>query len=70
MKEYAIYDIVENEYTEADRYYCVNANSPIDAIKKYMHEISLTGKVVRTITDENIRFIVHNSRGRYLYQLV
>ena len=69
MKNYEIYDFGRGSYLGQDQYYTVSAGSPAEAIKKYMNENGLSGKIVRTITDTNTRFIVHNSRGSYLYSL-
>lgn len=69
MKNYEVYDFGQGSYLGQDCYYHVIATSPVEAIKKYMAENGLSGKVVRTITDTNTRFIVHNARGSYLYAL-
>ena len=69
MKNYEIYDFGRGSYLGQDQYHYVLANSPVEAIKKYMVENGLSGKIVRTITDTNTRFIVHNARGSYLYAL-
>ena len=69
MRNYEIYDFGRGSYLGQDQYYTVSADSPVEAIKKYMNENGLSGKIVRTITDTNTRFIVHNSRGSYLYSL-
>lgn len=70
MKQYEIYDFAQGEYLGQDRYYYTDAASPIDAIENYMKENNMSGKIVRTTTDTNTRFIVRNRRGSYLYQLV
>jgi hypothetical protein len=70
MKKYEIYDFCQGEYVGADRYYYTEAKNPIEAIKNYMRENKLSGKIVRTVTDTNTRFIVRNRNGSYLYQLI
>lgn len=69
MHHYELYDFEQSEYIGTDRYYYADAKSPLDAVKNYMRENGLSGKVVRTITYTNTRFIVRGPRGSYLYQL-
>lgn len=69
MHHYELYDFEQGEYIGTDRYYYADAKSSLDAVKNYMRENGLSGKVVRTITDTNTRFIVRGPRDSYLYQL-
>lgn len=69
MKQYELYDFGQGEHLGTDRYYYTDAKSPIDAIRNYMRDNGLRGKITRTITDTNTRFIVRSPKGSYLYQL-
>lgn len=70
MNHYELYDFEQGEYLGQDRYYYADAKGPVDVIKSYMRDNKLEGKIVRTTTDTNTRFIVRGPRGSYLYQLV